>query len=137
MGDAHFLMVEDSAPDVELAVIVHEACGVALPMKVCRDGQEVMEYLASTPRDALPRFIVTDLKMSRMGGLQMIESLRAQESTRHIPLIVFSSSSERRDVEAAYARGATAYCVKPFGFDAFSKALTTLIHFWGEYSEPR
>ena len=140
MKSAYFLLVEDTPSDIDLALVVHKNNGAELEVRVCRDGQEAIDALlpgGGRLSGNLPRFIVTDMKMHRVEGLRLIETVRADESTRHIPIIVFSSSAEPRDIERAYALGANAYCIKPMGFNNFSRALSSLLKFWGEFVETR
>ena len=140
MIQPHFLLVEDTPSDVDLALAVIKSLALPLAVHVCHDGQEVIDRLlppsGSVGPEGLPRFIVTDLKMPRVDGLRMMEVLRAHPSTRHIPTVIFSSSSQRRDIERSYALGANAYCIKPMDFASYARALGTLIRFWGECIEP-
>jgi CheY-like chemotaxis protein len=135
----HFILVEDTPSDVDLALIVVKSTGIDLETRVCRDGQEALDRLLPkmpTSDSALPRFVVTDLKMPRVGGLRLLEAMRSNEQTRRIPVVVFSSSADSSDIERAYSLGVNAYCIKPMGYKNFSLALGTLVRFWSEVVAP-
>jgi len=136
MNHGHFLLVEDTPSDIDLALAVIKSLDMPLGVHVCHDGQEAIDRLVAREGEAvatdLPNFIVTDLKMPRVDGLRLIEVLRSSPKTMHIPTVVFSSSSQRRDIERAYGLGANAYCIKPMDFDAYSRTLGTLVRFWGD-----
>jgi CheY-like chemotaxis protein len=77
-----------------------------------------------------------DLNMPKIGGLEVLKEIRAEPSLRRIPVVVFTSSREERDVVESYELGVNAYLVKPVEFDQFTEAVKQLGLFWLLLNEP-
>lgn len=110
------LLAEDDENDVLLLRRAFRDAEVQNPLHVARDGQEAMDFLSlprTPPDDRLPALVILDLKMPRRDGLDVIKWMRDQPLMRCLPVIVFSSSANRGDIEQAYALGANAFVVKP------------------------
>jgi CheY-like chemotaxis protein len=110
------LLAEDSRTDVMLLQRALAGAGVTNPVRVACDGQDVIDILSRPPEskdDRLPALIILDLKMPRRDGLDVLQWLRQQPVLRLLPVVVFSSSAHRDDIERAYALGANAFVVKP------------------------
>ena len=101
-----------------------------------RQGEEALAYLSSrTPNDNLPDLIVLDLSLPGMSGLELLRRLKAGESTRGVPVVVFSSSPDPDDIVKAYEAGANSYVVKPGELDDFIIKLAEMTMYWGMTSE--
>lgn len=90
---------------------VHEA-EISNPLLTFTDGQGVIEYLKQ-PGLATPSLLVLDLKMPRVGGLDVLIWLRAGPECKRVPAVVLSASQQEQDAHQALALGAAAYRVKP------------------------
>jgi two-component system, response regulator len=134
MSAPYILLVEDDADDEELTVMAIRRNQFRNDVIVVHDGVEALAYLDHTLRaespPILPRLILLDLKLPRLDGLGVLEQLRANPRTNAIPVVVFSSSSEERDMIACYQRGANSYVRKPIGFEAFLKAIWQIGVYW-------
>jgi two-component system, response regulator len=110
------LLVEDDEDHVFLIRrALADLAGVAVAVEVAADGEQVLERLARTRFEAggLPQLVLLDLKMPRMGGLEVLGHLRADDSTRDLPVVVLTSSEHREDREEALRLGATWFVCKP------------------------
>ena len=76
------------------------------------------------------KIILLDLKMPKVGGLDVLRELKGSDRTRGIPIVIMTSSSEDRDVLESYDLGTNAYVVKPVEFFAFTEAVRQLGMFW-------
>jgi two-component system, response regulator len=121
------LVVEDDAADAELTLRALRG-HVANRVHWARDGEEALAFLAAA-KD-LPRLVLLDLKMPKISGLEVLERLRADERTRHVPVVVLTSSREEPDIARAYGLGANSYIVKPVEFEGFAKAVTDAGLYW-------
>lgn len=136
MTDKLLLLVEDNAEDEELALRALRRAQIVDHIAVTRDGQEALEYLfcegAYRDRDAnrLPDVILLDLKLPKLDGIDVLRRLRADERTRRIPVVVFTSSSEEEDVIRSYASGANSYVRKPVSFTSFAETIGELGQYW-------
>lgn len=130
------LLVEDNAEDEELALRALRRAQIVDHIAVARDGQEALEYLfcegAYRDRDAnrQPDVILLDLKLPKLDGVDVLRRLRADERTRRIPVVVFTSSSEEEDVIRSYASGANSYVRKPVSFSCFAETICELGQYW-------
>ena len=77
-----------------------------------------------------PDLVLLDLNLPRKGGLEVLEELRADPALACIPVIVLTSSSAERDVDACYRRGANAFVVKPQELDEFMDLIALIRSFW-------
>ena len=135
------LLAEDNPNDVELALAALEKSGLASWVDVVRDGVEAMDYLYSRGEyksrvHTSPAVILLDLKMPRMGGLDVLRLIRSDPSLKLIPVVILTSSREEGDLIQSYKLGANAYVVKPVHFDAFMNAVHQLGLFWAQQNEP-
>ena len=77
-----------------------------------------------------------DLKLPKLGGLEVLQTLKADDETRKIPVVVVTSSREDPDIQKAYALGANSYVVKPVGFAEFMEAMSNLGLYWLLINQP-
>jgi CheY-like chemotaxis protein len=130
------LLVEDNESDELLTVRAFTRAQIANDIVVARDGDEALTYLFATGafggRDAsiLPSVILLDLNLPKVGGLEVLKRIRADERTRFLPVVVLTSSDEEEDLLRSYALGANAYVRKPVDFGHFAKAAAALGLFW-------
>jgi len=129
------LLVDDDPNDQELARIALEKTKIPHRLVVARDGAEAIAWLQSsgTPESAngdLPHLTLLDLKLPKVTGLEVLKHLRASEKTRHLPIVIFTSSNEERDLSASYGFGANAYIRKPNDFGEYKATVADMGRFW-------
>jgi CheY-like chemotaxis protein len=134
------LLVEDNPDDVELTLRALSTHNLANRVKVVSDGAEALDYLRPDdgehpPADGYPKLVLLDLKLPRVGGIEVLRRLKASERTRLIPVVVMTSSREEIDLVASYKFGANSYIVKPVDFDQFMKAVSVLGLYWMLFNE--
>lgn len=135
------LLVEDNPNDLELALIALERSQLANDVVVVRDGAEALDYLFrrklyADRQDGNPAVLMLDLKLPKVDGLEVLESIRKTEALRSIPVVMLTSSREEPDLDRAYQLGVNAYVVKPVQFKEFVSAITDLGVFWAVLNEP-
>jgi two-component system, response regulator len=144
VSDRIILLVEDDENQVLLAMRALRTHGIVEEVDrvvVVGDGEEALEYLFGTGshvgRDTgvMPEFVLLDVKLPKMDGLQVLERLRGDERTEILPVILFSSSREHEDVVAGYRLGANSYVAKPANFERFSEAMQYLGWYWLNFNE--
>jgi two-component system, response regulator len=130
------LLVEDNRDDEELTLRAFRKSKVLNEVVVVRDGAEALDYLFATgsyaQRDpkAIPAVILLDLKLPKLGGLEVLRRLRAEERTRRIPVVVLTSSNEEKDILSSYDLGANSFVRKPVDFAQFMDAAQQLGLYW-------
>lgn len=129
------LLVEDNPSDEKLTVLAFRGCGVANQVVVVRDGAEALDYVFGTgryadPKPPPPAIVLLDLSLPKVGGLDVLKRIRAEQSTALLPVIMLTASVQEEDVLRSYAMGANAYVRKPVEFARFAEAAKTLGLFW-------
>ena len=134
------LLVEDSAADVELFTHAFERAALTGRLHVVADGAEALEFMSSAGRyagrnSARPKIIVLDLKLPKVDGLEVLKRLKSDPRTASIPIVVFSSSQEERDLTASYKLGVNSYVVKSMDFDHFAESVRMLGQYWFQFNQ--
>ena len=144
MSEKTILLVEDDQDQVVLAMRALRQHGIVAEVDdvvIAEDGEEALGYLlgegSHDGRDTgmMPEFILLDVHLPKMDGLQVLERLRADERTRLLPVILFSSSNEHTDIVKGYELGANSYVTKPANFERFSEAMRYMGWYWLNYNE--
>jgi CheY-like chemotaxis protein len=136
------LVVEDDPNDAFLLKRAFTKNGIDMPVHVCQDGEDAMAYLRGegnySNRDAFPfpRVLITDLKMPKCSGFDLLRWLQSHPECNLIPKIVLSSSVEEKDVKLAYQLGTNCYFRKPSVFEELCKIVAIAADFWGQASLP-
>lgn len=132
------LLVEDNPDDVFFLRRALKSKGIAVPIVVANDGREAMAYLGGTGRYAdrnqhlLPRLVLLDLQLPYFTGLQVLAWIREQPALKPLPVVIFSSSSQARDIDNAYALGANSYLVKPTDVAELGRIIEAIRVYWLE-----
>jgi CheY-like chemotaxis protein len=133
LREADILLVEDDPGDVLIITEVLETMGHPRRVHVVGDGQQALDYLyreGEHREAARPDLILLDLNMPRMDGREALARIKADPDLRSIPVVVFSTSSSREDVQASYRSHANAYVTKPIEFDDLLQALHKIDEFF-------
>ncbi|MGB2929368.1 MAG: response regulator [Desulfobacterales bacterium] len=130
------LLVEDNSDDELLAIRALEKNNIMNEVVVARDGAEALDYLfgagayAGRDMSVMPQIILLDLKLPKIDGLEVLRSLRNDERTKLLPVVVLTSSKEERDLTESYSLGANSYIRKPVNFAQFTEAIRQLGLYW-------
>lgn len=129
------LLIEDSSSDEELTLRALRRAKIANDVVVVRDGAEALDYLFTRGAYAgrssgLPQVVLLDLNLPKIGGLDVLRFIRADERTRLLPVVILTSSREESDLTASYVSGANSYLVKPVDFPQFTESVQQLGLYW-------
>jgi CheY-like chemotaxis protein len=136
IGAPDILLVEDSPTTAELFMFALKANKSGTTIQIARDGVEALDMLLddATPsgsaRVPLPRLLLLDLHMPKLDGFEVLERLRADERTRLLPVVVYTSSDLESDRLEALRRGANGYVHKPLGFKDACAAIAQIERDW-------
>ena len=138
MAGPEVLLVEDSPDDVEFFLHTFRAARFPVQVQVAQDGAEALDIIFGTgdhaergPAGRL-KVIVLDLKLPKVDGLEILRRLKGDLRTRHIPVVVLTSSLEERDLAESYQLGVNSYVVKPMEFDQYADSVRMLGRYWLE-----
>lgn len=130
------LLAEDNPDDAELTIRALKKHNLANRLVWVKDGAEALDFIFSTgryadrPLSSVPKVILLDLKMPKVDGIEVLRKLKADERTSHIPVVVLTSSTESRDIDACYKLGVNSFVSKPVVFDEFIKTVSDLGFYW-------
>ena len=136
MKEKTILLVEDNPDDEELTLMALKQSKILNNVFVARDGVEALDYLYCNGKfvdrdpDDLPQLILLDLKLPKLGGLDVLQKLRQEPLTKFVPVVVMTSSSEEEDIIESYRYGANSYVRKPVEFHRFVDAVGQLGLYW-------
>ena len=141
-SNLNVLVVEDDPNDVLLLKMGFQRSNRSSALRIVDDGEQAVKYLCGQPpfedrtRYPFPNMILTDLKMPRMDGFELLSWLRDHPEYAVIPTIVMSSSGHPKDVRRAYQLGANCFFVKPSNLDELLVLIRVTFQFWSQCERP-
>lgn len=132
------LMIEDSDEDFGAFERMLRKASISNPIYRCTDGDEALDFLrhngqyidlALSPR---PAIILLDLNLPGTDGREVLEEIKQDHNLKIIPVVVFTTSSNPKDVEVCYRYGVNGYILKPIDIRKLMKTIQVLIDYWFE-----
>ncbi|HEY6897104.1 MAG TPA: response regulator [Rhodocyclaceae bacterium] len=142
MENRTILLVEDNDQDELLTLRSLRKANVANRIDIARDGQQALDYLfregefADRDGPELPAFVLLDIGLPRLSGLEVLQRLRANPKTQLVPVVILTSSDEDRDRLRSYQNGANSFVRKPVDFAEFAETVARLGVYWIATNEP-
>jgi len=136
------LLVEDSLEDLELTQRALRNANLGNHIQIARDGAEALDFIfcegehADRKIEDKPKLILLDLKLPKVDGLEVLQRIKGDLRTRHIPIVVLTSSKEQSDLVKSYELGVNSYIVKPVDFESFASAVQELGMYWLLLNQP-
>lgn len=137
------LLVEDSMNDAELAIRELKKNNLANNLFHVKDGEEAIDFIFATgkyaeTRDVAypPKVVLLDIQLPKINGIEVLEKIKSDERTKHVPVVMLTSSKEDPDIKKCYALGANSYIVKPVNFEGFAEAIKNLGFYWLLLNQP-
>lgn len=125
------MLVEDDEVDVMSVQRAFKKINITNPLHIARDGVEALAMLRGENGDkVVPRIILLDLNMPRMGGLEFLQALRADPQLKAMTVVVLTTSNEEKDKLQAYDYNIAGYIVKPVTPGNFIEAMATFNNYW-------
>jgi two-component system response regulator len=132
------LLVEDNHDDAVLAMRVLRQDNPGLNVLLMRDGAEALNYFFDQAGAGnvkrLPKVIFLDIKLPKLTGPEVLKKLKTEAITRHVPVVVMTSSNQQRDVTECYELGANSYLVKPIDFQSYQSMIVACSRYWLNYN---
>ncbi len=131
------LVVDDNPDDVMFTVRAFRKNNFDNEIVVAHDGAEALDLLLpeGDTEPLRPAFVLLDMNMPRMSGLEVLKYLRSDVSTLSLPVIVLTTSAEEQDITQSYRSGANSYVRKAFSFPEFLETTKVLGTYWLEINE--
>lgn len=126
---AFILLVEDNPDDEKLTLRALRQSEIPNETVVARDGAEACDMLFNGS-ERLPDLVLLDLKLPKVGGLEILQRMRRDERTKSVPIVILTSSDEERDIMMSYNLGANSYIRKPVDYEQFIDTVKLLGQYW-------
>ncbi len=142
MNIVDILLVEDNPRDAELTIRSLKKRNLANRLFWVEDGVEALDFVFSRGKYVerknihLPKIVLLDLKLPKISGLEVLRTIKGDEHTRSIPVVILTSSREDPDIKTAYEYGVNSYVVKPVDFDGFLEAMSHIGFYWLLVNQP-
>ncbi|HTI08628.1 MAG TPA: response regulator [Puia sp.] len=131
------LLVEDNPDDAELTIRELRRHHISNKLVHVRDGEEALHFLFGTGKYAneqvnykVPKIILLDIQMPGISGMEVLKSIKSDDRTSAIPVIILTSSNQHPNIQVCYDLGANSYIVKPLNFERFSQSIRNLGYHW-------
>jgi two-component system response regulator len=134
MQEPVVLLIEDNPDDIELARRAMTRRNLGARLEVATSGREALARLRH-PDQKLPRAIFLDVNMPEWNGFEVLERLRADDRTRHLPVVMLTTSTEPDDIATGYRLGANSFVTKPYDFEQFTEIFAKMTSYWAAVNE--
>jgi two-component system, response regulator len=130
------LLAEDNPRDAEMTLRALRKVNFVNKLHWVKDGQEALDFLfgggeyGNIRSGQPPKLVLLDIKMPKVDGIEVLRKVKQDERTRHIPVVMMTSSNEERDVVESYKLGVNSYIVKPVDFAAFVETVGKIGLYW-------
>lgn len=134
--EVEILLVEDNPQDAEMAIRALKKNNLANHLIHVKDGEEALDFIftrgafSDRKGKSNPKVILLDLKLPKVGGLEILKEVKSNPNTKTIPVVVLTSSKEENDMVESYKLGVNSYIVKPVDFDKFINCIKDLGMYW-------
>ncbi|WP_068814295.1 response regulator [Phormidesmis priestleyi] len=130
------LVVEDSNEDFEAFQRFLRQSPLAIPVYRCLNGDQALAFLYHTDRytdpESAPRpgLILLDLNLPGTDGREVLRQIKQDDALKSVPVVIFTTSNNPKDIEACYRQGVNGYMIKPMDFKLLKRSIQTLLDFW-------
>ncbi len=131
--DKTILLVEDNENDALMTQRALKKSNILNKVVWAKDGAEALDFLfvkCLGNGESLPQLVLLDLHMPKVDGIEVLRRIRADERICWLPVVIFTSSKEERDLIESYRLGVNSYTCKPISFDQFAPLVSTLGCYW-------
>lgn len=128
------LLAEDDDIDFDLIKDAFKVTGLGNRVQRAIDGEEALELIfhpeRAPMRDFLPGLVILDLNMPKKNGMEVLREIKSHASTRQLPVVILTTSSEQEDITQSYNYGANSFIIKPTKFQDLVDILDTTTQYW-------
>jgi CheY-like chemotaxis protein len=132
------LIVEDSNEDFEAFQRYLNLCNLAIPVYRCTNGDQALAFLYRRNRYTDPKIsprpglIVLDLNLPGTDGREVLRQIKHDKNLKTVPVVVFTTSNNPKDIEACYLQGVNSYIIKPMDIRLLKQSIQALLNYWFE-----
>ena len=131
------LLVEDNYDEAELAKLAIESGGFDGQTIWLKSGEDVLDFFSDLSNNELIKrieLVLLDLNLPKMNGIEVLKFIKRSTSSKHLPVVMLTTSKEKEDLVSAYNNHVNSYMVKPVAFDDFQEMIYSIYEYWTEYN---
>jgi CheY-like chemotaxis protein len=133
MKNYQILLVEDNEGDIILTLEAFEECNFKTEIQVARNGKEAIHLLFETYNNQqLPDLILLDINLPLLNGHEVLKKIKESEKTKHIPVVMLTTSSSISDINSTFTNNANSFISKPSDINDFFQTINSLSTYWFE-----
>ena len=129
----HIIVIDDDDDDQQILKHAIKTAEINVPVSYIIGGDDLLSYLENYQLDGktvVPGLLMLDLNMPKLSGFELLQTIKAHEEWRKIPVIIFSTSDYEGDIERCYALGAASYIVKPLSYEKLVSMFKIIKDYW-------
>lgn len=133
MNLIHILLVEDNEGDILLTTEALEEGKIINKISVVKDGKQAIDFLKKQGEYTTaetPHLILLDINLPKKNGHEVLKFIKTEESIKHLPVIMLTTSSSEKDIVESYKSYANCYITKPIEIQDFIGAIAKIKSFW-------
>ncbi|MEW6003956.1 MAG: response regulator [Stygiobacter sp.] len=134
----NILLIEDDIDDVNLIQRAINKSKLNVNLIILEDGEKAVNYFFNnSEREKIisPKFVILDLKLPKISGLEILKRVKLDPKYKLLPLIILTSSKEKKDIEECYKNYANSYVVKPIDYEKFNETIISILNYWINFNE--
>jgi len=124
----NILFVEDDAIEVMMFVRVLQKIGINHRLMEASNGEEALAILKA--KEFIPDIILLDLNMPKLNGIEFLKIVKFDEESKHIPVIIFTTSNNHKDIATCYKIGISGYIIKPLKYEDYLVLVKKTLDYW-------
>lgn len=130
------LLIEDNFTDADLTLRALKKRNVSLNVVHLEDGVQALDYLfpqgsfSEGEKENFPKLILMDLQLPKINGHEVLKRIKQSEATKMIPILIFTSSNQQKDILECYQSGTNGYMVKALDFEEYIQQISKAVDFW-------
>jgi CheY-like chemotaxis protein len=133
MEAIHILLVEDNEGDIMLTREALKEAKISLKLSVVKDGKEAIDFINKQGKyteATMPDMVLLDVNLPKINGLEVLQFIKTDEGLKHIPIIMLTTSSSEKDINASYKNYANCFITKPLDLNDFFSVVASIENFW-------
>ena len=134
MKKNQILLVEDNEGDIVLTSEAFEDCGSNIELQIARNGKEAINILFDQKDESLlPDLILLDINLPLLNGHEVLKKIKENTKTKHIPVVILTTSSAMSDINLTYENHANCFITKPADINDFFETINVLSNYWFKF----
>jgi two-component system response regulator len=135
------IIIDDNLLDVELILVALKNKKISNDALIFKDGEESLDYLFCKKKyenrnfKNLPRVIMLNNMLQKNNSIEILKKIKMNDQTNSIPIVMLSSSSDKKEIIECYKAGANSFIIKPVEYNEFSETICKIAQYWLHFNK--